>query len=356
MNYTRIHNHIIDIMSLNPDKRSGKGWIMSSESCPWCGKDDEHFGIRLNNPNGRFNNHISFHCFKCDEKGGEYKLLRALDQLHILEHGDYIDHSKDLEKRVLGDSGFGREETTSQSPTMSKPLGYRRVKSDEYLDSRGFESWQYDLYSVGRTMIDRRLKDYVIFLIMEDGRCRGNVSRSVKSKEWIKKYNDEVKEFNANRLEGVRKKAKYLRYRNDEAEFDKLLMGIDEITPRTKVVLLVEGVMDKANVDRLLRLHEDYAVKCLCTFGKKISDEQIEKLNRKGPNVSTVILIYDPDAMEDSKDVGDRLSQVFRNTLVGFTKDNDPGDMDLDELNSVIDNAESPLNFRVNKVQKKKLL
>jgi len=355
MKLTRIHKFIEREFRVNFSSKSSKGWMMSPNECPWCGKGDEHLGIRFNTPTAKYNNHISFHCFKCDEKGGEFKLLRAIGQANIIKDGEYIDHSKKLEKRVVVMDVDHSKKINLKSPKRIAPIGFKRIDYCDYLDSRGFEPWQYELYNVGKTSLDYRLKDYVIFLIKEKGIIKGNVSRSIKSKEWIKSFNENVKTFNKKRPPGEKKKLKYLRYRNDEAEFDKLLMGIDEVNKGTKVAILVEGIMDKANVDKLLKLNLDSSVKCLCTFGKKISDEQILKLREWGLNISTIILIYDPDAVEDSKTEGYRLKQVFKKVLIGFTSENDPGDVDLEELNYIIDTAEPPLNFKINKIQKKKL-
>ncbi len=355
MRLTRIHRHVIDIFKLNVNKKTGKGWIMSPEACPWCGKADEHFGIRLNEPSGRYNNHISYHCFKCNETGGEFKLLREIDQLHILKYGDYIDHSKKIESRLSKIDDIS--DINISSPTKPPPLGFKRISDSEYLKSRGFEDWQFELYTIGETYLDYRLKDYVIFLIIENGECKGSVARSIRSKKWVDDYNETIKHFNTTRPVGTKKKQKYLRWRNDDAEFDKLLMGIDEVTEQTKEVILVEGVTDKANVDKLLRLNlESSVTKCLCTFGKKISDEQIMKLKLWGVNIEKVYVLYDPDAVKDSKSVGEKLGDTFLEVLIGFTKSNDPGDMDFVELMNVLDKAESPMNFRINKIQKKKLI
>lgn len=354
MKLHRIHKSIEKLFKINYNQRSSKGWMMSSESCPFCGKADEHFGIRFNTPNGVYNNYISFHCVRCSERGGEFKLLREIDQLYILEHGDFIDHKKKLQKRIV--KGVAELKSIKiDSPVMEIPKGFKRIYRDEYLEGRGFEEWQFETYHIGKTSDDFRLDGYLIFLIMENGQCKGNVARSTKSKEEISAYNNKIKEYNLTRPEGSKKKSKWLRYRNDKAEFDKLLMGIDEVSAETKVVILVEGITDKANVDRLLRLNTSPKTKCLCTFGKSISDEQIAKIKSWGPDITNVILIYDPDAMEDAKGEGDRLGQVFKNTLIGFTRDNDPGDMDIEELCYIIDTAEPPLNFRVNKIQKKSL-
>ena len=70
----------------------------------------------------------------------------------------------------------------------------------------------------------------------------------------------------------------------------------------------------------------------------------------------TIFLIYDPDAIEDSKNQGYKLSSYFKEVFIGFTDKNDPGDMDFEELSDIIDNAEPPLSFIINKVQKKKLI
>ncbi len=354
MRLHRIHKSIENLFKVSYEERSAKGWMTSPEACPFCGKTEDHFGIRFNTPSGSYNNYISFRCLRCEERGGEFKLLKAIDHLHILEHGEFIDHSKKLEKRVTLPVA-NLNEIDVDSPVMPKPEGFRRIYEDKYLESRGFEDWQFETYCIGKTDKDFRLKGYLIFLIMENGKCKGNVSRSTKSKEWINEYNDKVREYNKNRKKGEKRKPKWLRYRNDDAEFDKLLMGIDEISEETVVVILVEGVTDKANVDRLLELNLSPKTKCVCTFGKSISDEQIAKLRKWGPNIKTTILIYDPDAMESAKGEGERLGQVFSNALIGFTRDNDPGDMDFDELMYIIDSSEPPLNFRVNKVQKKSL-
>lgn len=350
-----IHSFVIKEFSLELKKSSAKGWIMSSKSCPFCGKADNHFGIRLNQPKGTYkrSNFISFHCVKCEERGGEYKLLREIGKLEILE-GRRVNLKKPLQKKVVkATEEFSKLDLIS--PNFDPPIGFRRIQKSDYLDSRGFEPWQYDYYSVGITVLEPKMKDYVIFLIKEDGEIKGSVARTTRSKEWIQDYDEKVKKFNDNRLEGEKKKNKWLRWRNDEAEFNKLLMGLDEITDEVVFVILVEGVMDKANVDKLLRLNKVKKVKCLCTFGKKISDEQIAKLRQRGKNIETILLIYDPDALEDSKGEGWRLQQHYKNVLIGYTRENDPGDMDLLELNYIIDSAEPPLRFKMNKVQKRQL-
>jgi len=118
-------------------------------------------------------------------------------------------------------------------------------------------------------------------------------------------------------------------------------------------VILVEGVTDKANVDKLLRLDKSDKLKCLCTFGKKISESQIRKLKTKG--ISKVILMYDPDAIDESKKYSIELELWDIRVKVGYLPDKDPGDLNREELTTVLSQTQTPNQFASSKMQKRKL-
>lgn len=341
MKRTRVQQRTYELFNLNDRHASPKGWITSPKECPWCGKGDHHFGIKFTKRTAQHSNEVSFHCFKCDVRGGEFLLFKQMDMLTFLTQGDYIKQVEKLEKRINVDED-DEDQLELEVLTRHKPLGFRRVLSDEYLESRGFEKWQFSEYMIGRTILSAKLKDYVIFLTMEGGENKGYVARIVWDRERIGAY-----EKKTNR--------KVLRYRNEGGvDFGKLVFGIDEIDIATTTVILVEGVTDKANIDRLLnRLNLRHAVKCVCTFGKKVSDEQIEKIYLKG--VKNIVFLYDPDAVDASKQYSIKVRRKFDKVLVGFLKDKDPGDLNIDEFSEVMDNLEDPINFSVNRVQKRNL-
>lgn len=338
---TRVQQRVHDLFALNPKNVSPKGWMMTRKACPWCGKDGEHFGIKFQPRTQRYNNEVTFHCFKCDVSGGEFLLFRQMDMLSFLRQGDYIKQDKSLEKKISLYAKPIAVELDISAPTKSKPIGFRRVTSNKYLESRGFEPWQFDRYTIGTTIIQPKLRDRVIFLIMEDGENKGYVARTQMTHNEISDYESRTGQ-------------KVLRYLNEPGvDFARLLGGIDEIDAHTTTAMLVEGITDKANIDRLLnRLKMSREVKCLCTFGKKISEEQVEKIRRRG--IMKVVFLYDPDAVSESKTLSMRVKSLF-DVSVGFLKDKDPGDLTEEEFKNVFKNVESPIQFFVNKVQKRSL-
>lgn len=338
---TRVQQKVYELFSLNEKRISPKGWMMSPKACPWCGKDNEHFGIKFTERTVRHNNEVSFRCLKCDVTGGEFLLFKQLDLLTFLRQGDYIKQDKALEKRI--NTKDDEEETlVIDVPTRHHPFGFRRVQEDSYLQERGFEAWQFDSYVIGRTKLFGKLKDYVIFLIIEDGENKGYVARITWSKEKIKSHES-------------RTGKRVVRYNNEGGvDFAKLLFGIDEVDVWTKTVILVEGVTDKANIDRFLKtLGLIESTKCCCTFGKKISPEQTEKLRVRG--VESIVFLYDPDAISSSKQYSMSLSKKFGKVLVGFLRDKDPGDLCIEEFSDVMNKLEDPMNFSINKLQKREL-
>src|SRR5690606_161123 len=122
----------------------------------------------------------------------------------------------------------------------TKPFGWERILSgDNYLDSRGFKS--YDNCEVGKTKLDPQLKDnYVVFLVRDNKQIKGYVGRHV----WGKK---EITEVNEKHFLKTGRKNYIKRYKNSEGtNFSKLLYGYDEIPENCDLpVCLVEGIFDK---------------------------------------------------------------------------------------------------------------
>lgn len=328
---------IKEILNLNEKNVSPKGWIEGGK-CPFCQRDDK-FGVKFNEI-GKYKNHISFNCYhgSCQEKGSEFKLLKQLNMLHIITDGEFIGA-----KRVVENKLNVVLENNLDLNVMDRlpPLGFRRVYSNKYLESRGFESWQFKSYHIGVTTFNPKMKDYVVFLVEEDGKVKGSVVRLAWTREKSTAFKEKY---------GFEKP----RYLNEGGvDFGKLLFGVDEIiVDKTEEVVLVEGVTDKANIDKLLRLDKNDKVKCVCTFGKKISEEQIMKLFLRG--VKKITVLYDPDAIQASKRYGNDLKLYF-DVKIGYLDNVDPGDLTLDMLNHILSNLRSVNQFSVDIVQKRSL-
>jgi DNA primase len=323
--------------SLKPT--GNKGWFLAnSVICPSCNKDGHiHFifGEILN----------SFNCRHCYSKGTLNSLLFKIGRKDLLSKFYTSIELNQLQNKLIKEEEIIED---SMVPNQPLPRGFKRIYNDEYLEQeRGFTKEHFKKYIIGISETHILLKkDYIIFLVIENGECKGYVARSRKSKKWIDLYNKKLKERGIENF--------YQRWRNSNAEFDKLLFGIDEIIEGvTETVICVEGITSKANVDKLLKLFNQDLIKCIVTFGKKISKYQVFKLLNKG--IKDVIILYDPDAINASKQHSIDLLDSFRDVKVGYLKDKDPGELNYEEIKEVFGNLENPINFTISKIQKNKL-
>jgi DNA primase len=345
---TNIQKFVVDFFALNLEKASRSGWMLSEKSCPWCGKNNKHFSVKLNHERkGQYKNHVVTNCLKCQETASDFKLLTKIGAEHLLDEISYIKQSPTmkLDNKIKNFRETKKTKLDLSVETQRPPLGYRRLYKDDYLESRGFESWQYELYNVGRAKMVSSLRDYILILIEDNGENKGYIARHSWGKEEIKEYEQRT---------GIR----VLRYANQKGiEFDKLLFGIDEVNKDTHTVILVEGVFDKTNVDKQLELNLQDGIKCCCTFGKKLGAYQIEKLKLKG--IRNIILLYDNDAVNESKVYSDMLKMAFKKVKVCFIHPDckeDAGDFDYETLMDLIENAQDPINFQLSKLQKRNLV
>jgi DNA primase len=328
---------IVKLLNLRPVGQ--RGWFVA-QTCPYCGSS-EKFGINFESfYKGK--KISSFNCFsgKCGAKGSLYKLLKYLGRLDLISFEQYYNINTKLELKL----NYEQLDIDYSMPEVLFPLQYKRISFHPYLEERGFTSEQFKVFNIGISNLEA--KDYVVFILEENSKCYGWIARYPQSKEWINNYNEKHKS-----------EGKYiLRWKNSKGiDFEKFVFGIDEITEKTDTVIIVESITSKANVDRILDLYRNETLKCVATFGKKISLFQIKRIKDKG--VKNVILIYDFDAVRASKQYSLDLNYYFY-TMVGFIKNEgkDPGNLTEDELFEILDNLESSLSFNCSKLQKKKLL
>jgi len=322
-----------EVITLFHLKKSGnKGWMLGH--CSYCGKDD-HMGVIFGKTIS------SFTCKKCGVHGTLWKLLQKVNRLDLLDKFKIVNRNNTLEKKKIIDE----IELDLFLPRKTPPIGFKRIFSDEYLGGRGFTPEQFKLLPIGRTFIDSELKNYLIFLVEEDEECKGYIARHIFSKEKL----DSI-----NKIRKSKGLYKILRYRNSpDTDFGKMLYGYNEITEETLTVILVEGLTDKTNIDIKLDLYISDVMKCNACFGKTVSPHQIRKLQDK--NIENIILLFDPDAINESKEYAIELYKYF-NVEVGWLKGSkDPGDLNLDEILDVLENLENPVTFSKSKLQKKVL-
>jgi hypothetical protein len=342
---TTIQRKALELTGLNVKKKSSKGWVYGR--CPFCNHQFK-FGMKFNHDRSTYKNHLSFNCFrgKCGAKGTEYDLFKHFNVLYLLGQKEFIPTNASLDNSLARVSTDSLEIGTD---IKQLPIGWTRIYDHWYLRQRGWEDWQFDQIHVGISETYTPLKDYLIFLIMENNQNRGHLCRSTWTIDKINQYNAHVKHFNKTCLKSQRKRF-HPKYTNEAGvDFEKLLLGIDEITDKTSTTILVEGIFDKTNTDKQLSLNLSDEVKCLCTFGKKISEFQIEKLYKKG--VKNIFLLYDPDAINASKQFGMDLSKAFK-VQISSHPEKDPGEMNQQDFEYCLNTAKSPIDFYTNMLGK----
>ena len=218
---------------------------------------------------------------------------------------------------------------------------------NDYLEERGFDDIDYNHFPVGSSDYFK-FKEYVIFPIHDNGDVVGYVSRHEWSKQRLEKHNRIAKKNDSYQL---------LRYRNStDNDFIKLLYNYDNIIQdMTTTVIVVEGIFDVVSLTRTLNLYNNKHVTVVATFGKKISDTQIWKIQQKG--VKNIVLMYDPDAVDSMKEISQKLNKFFDCVIADIpdaTKDAD--DMEFWDLFDLFkDHLETPRQYKLNKIQVGKL-
>ena len=304
-------------------KQSGENEYQCT--CPFCGKQ-KHFYI------GFDQKHYPWSCKKCQEDGNVFRLLKHLGVL-----SDYLHKSIDLTKLVkLGTLNECEvEDVVLFEPEKKLPKNFTRIYSNEYLKSRGFLVNDFYQYEVGLTFNNKKYDNYVIFPIREDGIVKGYVGRSV---------------FDKNECESMN----ILRYNNSKkTNFSNLLYGYNEITKKTKIVIIVEGIFDKIKVDRVLNLNSQDDIKCICSFGNKISSSQILKL--KCTNIVEVILFYDLDAINEMKGNALKIQKHFNLSISCIVDGKDPDESSSNMIFSALQNNQDFKKFYYDKCNGRKL-
>lgn len=296
-----------------------KGWMRGDLHCPECGHSDK-FGIIFDDKGGVAN------CMRCSISLPLGKVLRDIGRKDLLSYEESFQVKNTLPSLRL-------EKLEKEESEVLLPIRLMPVKYNDYLDSRGFTIEQYIQFHVMESTIDPQVRDKLVFLIYQRGILRGWLARSTKSKDWHKQNLKQFKEGTAS-LE--------LRYRNSENDFSKLLGGLDEITSDTHTLILVEGLFDKANTDRVLELNNKPEIKCCFTFGDDISNDQVDLIP---DTVDTVILMYDPGALKNMKNCGGRLLTRFDTQVAPIYGDKDPGDMNIEEFNKSFNSMTPFLDF-----------
>ena len=292
------------------------------KNCPFCGHDGYKYGIYVGNDQRRKRFGMS-NCYHCNRRYGSLlATLKALGKEDLIPpETTELDDDTDI-------SAMFDDEIDDDLIEIDMPKGYKRCYKNAYLKSRGWVVDDYEYFPVGTNRaIEREYQDYVILEVIDGGRRVGFVARSTKSKKEIDDYN-------------IKHHYQIRRYKNsDESKgngFSKMLYNFDAIEPMvTRSVILCEGPFDVVGLNRKLELYDNRHIVPIATFGKKISMEQMFKLQQKG--VEQIVLGYDNDAKETTSRIGMELEKYFDVLIAdipdGVGKDWD--EMDVEDIYDV---------------------
>lgn len=263
--------------------------------CPFCGKDGYKFAIYVG-PNTGSKSFGACNCFRCNSKRRDLKsTLEAINRIDLLPK-ETVAFDEDLTHSL---NLFEDDDMDDSLVTISMPKGYKRCFRNPYLKSRGLLADDYEFFPCGTNRnFEQKFADYVLLEIRDNNRLVGFVGRHTWSKEEIDDYN-------------CRHRYQIRRYNNSvENGFGKLLYNYDAVKPyKTNTVILCEGAFDVIALTRKLELYDNEQIVPVATFGKKISEVQIYKLQTK--RVEQVVIGYDADARETIGKVAMQLDNYF---------------------------------------------
>ncbi|MCK9543945.1 MAG: hypothetical protein M0R03_18145 [Novosphingobium sp.] len=296
---------------------------MHSDNTPCifgCERSDK-FGILFTNDGAVVT------CMRCGESDSLYNYLIKINRRDLIEgfSAPVKNQLKSLEKVV-------EESEDRDRKVVCLPGGYTRIYYDDYLDRRGFIPSDYKKYHIG-VSTDHKLKNHLIFPIYQNGELKSWLARSRMSKEWHKQNLKDFKNKEASLV---------LRYYNSEGtEFSEMVGNLDNIVHSS--CILVEGLFDEQNVSNILKslgIEEG----CGFTFGKSLSEEQVDLLVEKG--IKDLTLMYDPDALKEIEKYVMKYAHRFENIYgVALKGDKDPGDLSIEEFLLYYNNKKRGLEF-----------
>ena len=312
--------------------------------CPYCGHEGGKFGIYIGPPTEKKKPFMS-HCFSCGKSVRDIEqLLRDINRTDLIpeEVVDFAEMNSSTPLDFLDKAN----EIDDSLEIVEMPEGFKTVRKNAYLKSRGFTPIDYLKFPVGTTRgLNFKFDDYVLFQIIDAGECVGYIGRHIWSKEEIEKYNHKMK---------ILGKYQVPRYKNSNEvnEFVKLLYNYDSIIENeTDTVIIVEGIFTCMSLIRKFNLYNNHRIAVVATFGKKISDIQIYKIQSKG--VRTVVIGYDGDAVNAINKTADQLNDYF-DVYIADIQDSshDFDDMDFWEAYDTFSlNIKTPREYKLNKIQ-----
>lgn len=301
--------------------------------CPFCGERKYKFYVKqsLDLTNGMY------HCKKCGEKGNPITFMKKYYNLTGKQAFDLLEsknidvditpmltsQNKDLtenEKLLLMLRGNRKKQQSIKNKAPQLPKGFKLIKDNlknkeiipflKYLQSRGISLQQIINYNIGYIVNgycfsygvngeEKKilLRNSIVFFTYDSiGQYIYWNTRSIESNPYIKSINAPSKE--------------------DEYGKSDIIFNLN-VAKKQKFVVITEGTFDALTFDK-------YGI---ATFGKQLSNTQIDLLMTHIPITTTIYIMLDNDATDFSINLAYQLRKHFEKVYLVPHGDEDANDM-----------------------------
>lgn len=325
------------IEHLGQPKTETDGEIMFD--CPFCSDKRHRFGVKvsLDDKNGLWQ------CFNCGETGNPISFVKKFYNVNGKEAIDLLDKNNidieidktihfdnsltESEKLILLLYGSEKENERNKKTPPPLPLNYKFLSDNmnnqeakpfiDYLHSRNVTNEQIRKYNIAYTTHSKCYKkdnetlfdfynSIIFFTFNSYGQYVYWNTRTI--------YPTKMKTINAP---------------NNENQYGKKDVIFNfNIAKYQPFIIITEGVFDALTFDK-------YGV---ATFGKAISEEQIEMIIKHVPKDTVLFLMLDKDAYEYNVETASILYKHFPNTYVVPQTDKDANDLGTKKALELIKN------------------
>lgn len=289
-----IKKYLIERHNGRKSRQLNSQYEISLPVCPTCGKDKDHFNFNIKTERGG--------CLKCGFGVGVVGLVQTLENISSKKAKEFIandgldvnklDSVVNILKRSSEQEDLIIHHVNSELPDEFE-LMYDALRDNRLVVPKGFADRDYSTDTLKKFQM---------------GFCK---TGSYAARIIFPIYSEDKKSFVARKIhEWMNKK-----YKNPpESKHSQLLYGYNLI-PEDVIIFICEGPTD------VLRL-ADYGFYAVCTFGKKISMEQVDLLFKLKPK--EVVCVFDGDALEQNIKAFEKISMRLVSSYLMLPEDNDP--------------------------------
>ncbi len=304
-----LKQYLIDKHGGHASKQSSSKNEIALPACPKCGKEEDHFNFNIATKKGG--------CLSCG-----FGIHNGIALIQVLEQVSRKEARNIYLLGLVGKSKLDAIEDMLTKKNIEEPdetEEHQNVDLPEEFELM-IDVLRDPVKKIPKVFFERRYPDYVISEY-QLGFC---LSGNYQARIIFPVYCAGKKSFVARKThEWMNKK-----YKNPSgSKHSQLLYGYDLVSSQV-IIFVCEGPTD------VLRLRS-YGWNAVCTFGKKISNVQIDLIFDLDP--LEVVALFDGEAVKQNKKAFKKLSLRFKTSYILLPEDKDPDNISENELSRLYD-------------------